>query len=170
MPENLKGQIINFIKDKYLLLIALICLCFSAKIIVIKFKQLAVINNDTWCLELFIYFILFIKIIFLAFLLAHLIIYPFTKTYSHIQNNKLSKIINNIEKLSIKTSIIVFFVSIIIYIFLLHFIYNLNKDNLENLLVLILMNELYLYATISILYAASHFVCPIIDIFFDESE
>ena len=155
MPENLKGQIINFIKDKYLLLIALIGLCFSAKIIAVKLEQLVVINNDTWCLELFIYFILLIKIIFLAFLLAHLIIYPFTKTYSYIQNNKLSKIINNIEKLSIRTSITVFFVSIIINIILLHFIFNLNKDNLENLLVFLLMNELFLYTTISILYSAS---------------
>ena len=155
MPENIKGQIINFIKEKYLLLIALIGLYFSAKIIAVKFKQLAVINNDTWCLELFIYFILLIKIIFLAFLLIHLIIYPFTKAYSNIQNNKLSKIIKNIEKLSIRTSITVFFVSIVINIILLHFIYNLNKDNLENLLVFLLMNELFLYTTISILYSAS---------------
>jgi len=72
--------------------------------------------------------------------------------------------------LSIKTSMTVFFVSIIIYIILLHFIYNLNRDNLVDLLILVLMNEMYLYVTISILYSASHLFCSIINIFFDEIE
>ena len=155
MPENLKGQIINFVKDKYLLLIAIIGLCFSAKIIAVKLEQLVVINNDTWCLELFIYSILLIKIIFLAFLLIHLIGYSFIKTYLYRQDNKLSKLFYNILILSIKISMMVFFVSIIIYIILLYFIYNLNKDNLEDSLVLIIMNETYAYSTISILVSAS---------------
>jgi hypothetical protein len=155
MPENLKGQIISFIKEKYLLLIALFCLCFSAKIIAVKLEQLVVINNDTWCLELFIYFILLIKIIFLASLLIYLISTSSIKTYLYRQNNKLSKLFYNILILSIKISMIVFFVSTIIYIILLHSIYNLNKDNLEDLLVLIIMNETYAYSTISILVSTS---------------
>jgi hypothetical protein len=144
MINGIIDKIIMFIKRKRLIIIPfIICLCFIFYKMFIILGILINSNNNIWNLNIIIIFILLAAIAFIIQLLFNIFL---ETSCSHAKLIKKT----NIILLSIKFSIVLFSISMIIEITLLILTYKLKILGLEDIIGFITFNSILLYGFICI--------------------